>query len=275
MAGRSDYTKEAVGAARSVLLELHRVLGEYRDRIAVVGGWVPELLLHGEHVGSMDVDLALDHLNLTEVGYKAIRDLLISAGYREGGQPFVFFRDVPIGERVLIVQVDLLAGEYEGSGKGHRTQKVQDVRARKARGCDLAFVMPETVTVEGVLPGGGRDSTTVRVASIVSFLVMKGMAMFDRIKEKDAWDIDYCLRNFPGGLDAAVRATKPHMGNGLVREGLGKIAAKFASPEHVGPKHVADFEEATDADERAIIQRGAFERAAYLIRRTDTEPWKT
>ena len=51
MAGRSDYTKEAVDAARSVLLELHRVLGEYRDRIAVVGGWVPELLLPGGHVG--------------------------------------------------------------------------------------------------------------------------------------------------------------------------------------------------------------------------------
>jgi hypothetical protein len=258
-----------------VLLELHRVLGEYRDRIAVVGGWVPELLLRGEHVGSMDVDLALDHLNLTEVGYRAIRDLLVSAGYREGSQPFVFFRDVPAGERTLIVQVDLLAGEYEGSGKGHRTQKVQDVRARKARGCDLAFAMLETVTVEGALPGGGRDSAIVRVASVVSFLVMKGMAMYDRAKEKDAWDIDYCLRSFPGGLDAAVRAITPHMGHGLVREGLGKIAAKFASPEHVGPRHVADFDELTDPDERAIVQRDAHERVAYLLKGARAERRET
>lgn len=41
MAGRSDYTEEAVRAAHSVLLELHRILGEYREDIVVIGGWVP------------------------------------------------------------------------------------------------------------------------------------------------------------------------------------------------------------------------------------------
>lgn len=257
-----------------MLLELHRVLGEYRDRIAVVGGWVPELLLPGAHVGSMDVDLALDHRSLTEVGYEAIRRLLLSSGYRESGrQPYVYYRDVPVGGRMLAVEVDLLAGEYEGTGRGHRTQKVQDVRARKARGCDLAFEMPETVTVEGVLPGGGKDSATVRVASVVSFLVMKGMALHDRLNPKDAWDIDYCLRRFSGGLDALVEAAGPHVTHGLVREGFGKIAAKFASPEHVGPKHVADFEESTDADERALVQRDAYERVAYLIGKLDVEAW--
>ncbi len=47
MAGvtRRDYAEDAVAAARSVLIELTRLLGEYRDHIAVIGGWVPELLL--------------------------------------------------------------------------------------------------------------------------------------------------------------------------------------------------------------------------------------
>ena len=52
--------------------------------------------------------------------------------------------------------MDLLAGEYEGTGKSHRTQRMQDVLARKARGCDLAFDMVMEVPIEGVLPGGGK-----------------------------------------------------------------------------------------------------------------------
>ena len=48
----------------SCLLELVRVPGEYKDSMAIVGGWVPELLFANaqpKHVGSIDVDIALDH----------------------------------------------------------------------------------------------------------------------------------------------------------------------------------------------------------------------
>jgi hypothetical protein len=38
-------------------------------------------------------------------------------------------------------------------------------------------------------------------------------------------------------------------------------------PDHVGPKSVADFEELTDPEERAFIQRDAHERVQDLLRR--------
>ncbi len=85
-------------------------------------------------------------------------------------------------ETVNNVEIDLMAGEYGGAGKGHRTQKVQDVRARKARGCDLAFDSSITVTLVGELPDGGKDKVSFKVARIVPFLVMKGMAMYERMK---------------------------------------------------------------------------------------------
>jgi hypothetical protein len=44
MVKRTDYLPDDVNAARSVLLEVGYLLGEYRDHIAVVGGWVPELI---------------------------------------------------------------------------------------------------------------------------------------------------------------------------------------------------------------------------------------
>jgi len=61
----------------------------------------------------------------------------------------------------------------------------------------------------------------------------------------------------------------PHIGHGLVKEGLRHIAEKFASSEHIGPKSVADFEDLTDAEERAFIQRDAHERVQYLLRNLD------
>lgn len=42
------------------------------------------------------------------------------------------------------------------------------------------------ILIEGTLPDGGHDAVSIRVASIVPFFVMKGMALHDRLKEKDA-----------------------------------------------------------------------------------------
>lgn len=264
----TDYTAEAVEAAHSVLLELTHLLGEYQDDIVIVGGWVPQLLINPtsrRHIGSLDVDLALDHRALREVGYKTIMQLLVDRGYYQGQQPFIFFRNVQIGERTFEVEVDFLAGEYTGTARSHRTQKVQDMQPRKARGCDLAVRLATKMTINGVLPDGAKDTAKFNVASIVPFMVMKAMALADRLKEKDAWDIYYCIRYYPGGIDKLVEEFRPHMTNKLVQEALDKIDQKFASPEHVGPKHVADFDEITDPEERALVQRDAFERVNTLI----------
>ena len=45
MVTRRDYTAEGVEAARSVLIELVHLLGEYKDDIVLIGGWIPEVLL--------------------------------------------------------------------------------------------------------------------------------------------------------------------------------------------------------------------------------------
>jgi len=275
MVTRRDYTAEGVEAARSVLIELVHLLGEYKDDIVLIGGWIPEVLLphsSGPHVGSMDVDLALNHLKIQEAGYRMIQDLLKSRGYEQGDQPFIFFRKLTVGAHEVKVQVDLLAGEYEGTSMGHRHQKVQGVQARKARGCDLAFEMSKEIRIEGTLPGGAHDSVSVRVASIVPFLVMKGVAMETRMKEKDAYDIYYCLLNYPGGIDALAEEFRPHLHHGLVKEGLQKIAGKFSSEKEFGPKSVADFEEIDDPDEQERIQRDAYERVNALISKLAIKP---
>jgi len=51
------WSEPEIRASHAVILELAVVLGEYRDNFAVVGGWVPPLLLREAaalHVGSGD-----------------------------------------------------------------------------------------------------------------------------------------------------------------------------------------------------------------------------
>jgi len=73
------------------------------------------------------------------------------------------------------------------------------------------------------------------------------------------------VRWYPGEPDALVDVCREHIKNGLVREGFKNIAEKFASPDHLGPTFVADFEEIHDPEARAVTKRDAYERVQYLL----------
>lgn len=279
MVTRRDYTAEATEACKAVLIELIQLMGEFRDHMVVVGGWVPALLLPEAtepHAGTLDIDLALDFRQIPDDSYRTMLQTLSARGYRQDpAQPFRFFREVKAsGREPIVVEVDLLAGEYGGTGSGHRTQPILDGRARKARGCDLVFSEPVQVSLEGELPGGGRDRVTFRVAGIVPWLVMKGMALAARLKQKDAYDIDYCVRFYPGAPTALAEAFRPHLGNTLVREGLEKIRTEFLSVDDAGPKWVADFLDVQDPEERAITQRRAYETIRAWLDLLGIGPWQ-
>lgn len=267
-----DYPKLAVKAAESVLLELVHVLGEYLDGIVVIGGMVPKYLITGTeepHVGTTDVDLALDHSRFAEPGYHTLHTLLTAHHYHvDGNQPFIYRRTIVRDGHHVTVQVDLLSGEYGGTGKDHRTQLVQDVRPRKARGADIAFDEPVRVKITGDLPDGTKDTVTIPIAGIVPFIVMKAMSMRDRLKQKDPYDVYYCLQYFPGGIEKIVEHVKLLKENKLVEEALEILKEKFASPEHVGPSHIAEFLELSEPDEVDRIKRDSYERVLYLVERS-------
>jgi hypothetical protein len=163
----TDYDENGVDAAKTAVIELCGLLGAFRAQVVVIGGWVPLLLLPPDadpgqrHPGSLDVDLALNHRTLAGTGYEAIGKLLAETGYvRSADQPFQYFRQIG----AMTVRLDLLAGEYGGTGRSRRSQKVHDVQPRKARGCDLVFeIAPVEVRLEGSLPNGARDAVGFRL----------------------------------------------------------------------------------------------------------------
>ena len=279
MVKQSDYKEPEVRACLSVLLEIMTILGEFRENIIIVGGNVPPLLISSakeKHPGTIDIDLALDFQYIKSDTYQTIVETLVARGYyqKEGDQPFRFYRDIGDESKDKItVEINLLAGEYGGTAATRRHQTVQNARARKARGCDLVFEGAAKITLAGSLPGGATNELTIKVAAIGPFLVMKGMALWGRMKEKDAYDIYYCCKNYPGGSKSLAKAIKPLLNNKLAREGLGKIKAKFSTVDGIGPNWVANFLEVSDLEERARIQRQAFELTNTLMEKLDIEPF--
>jgi len=269
MAVRDDYDSNSVDCCLSHLIEVFTILGEFRKHIVLVGGWVPFLLYNNpedQHCGSMDIDLALEFDAITDETYETILNLLQQNGFTQGAQPFIFTKEVTTEAGIPFkVEIDLLAGEYGGTSIGHRHQEVQDIKARKARGADLVFKDTVVKTLEGRLPDGGINEIAVRIAGAVPFLVMKGMALWTRKELKDAYDIYYVVNNYPGGIDDLVKAFEPYIEHGLVIEGLGKIRAKFMSPEHVGPVWVADFQVIRDPEEVERIKRDAYEKISRFL----------
>lgn len=65
-----DYSAGQKEAAYRILIELINLFDEYRDDIRIVGGWVPDLMFPGEgHIGSVDVDILINHMTLQDAGY--------------------------------------------------------------------------------------------------------------------------------------------------------------------------------------------------------------
>lgn len=72
---------------------------------------------------------------------------------------------------------------------------------------------------------------------------MKGFALNNRLKSKDAYDIYFCIRNYEGGVSALAAACQPLISHQTAHEGFAHIAAKFRELDHYGPKAVRAFVE--------------------------------
>lgn len=278
MVTKHDYAKSEVDACLSALVELMTVLGEFREHTVLTGGWIPYFLLkesQQEHVGSLDIDVALDFQKISDDSYHTILQALKNRGYKQGNQPFIFYRTITAEDgRNITVEIDLLADEYGGTGKSHRTQSVQDVRARKARGCDLVFSHNRLLAVSGKMPDGSQNEVTVKIADIVPFIVMKGMSMWERYKEKDAYDVYFTILHYPGGIEELAKVFEPFKRNKLVLEGLGKIKAKFEDIDAPGPIWVINFLDTDDDEESERIKRDAYERVNAFLNSLNVLPFQ-
>jgi hypothetical protein len=255
----ATYGPGVTSASRAVLLELMTVLRPYRDALVLVGGWVPYFLLERHragddpfvHVGSIDIDLAVDPAGVSEPQYATIVELLRSRGYRpvttRRGPPVPagFERVVqsPVTDKPYTIRVDFLAPL--GAPSATRREPpllVQDgLLARKLKGCDVAFRHQTRLELSGELPDGGRMTASLRMSDVVGCVTMKGIVLGERYREKDAYDLYAVMAHYAGGPGAVAELIRPHLKEPLVQEAIARIREAFATRASHGPAWAASF----------------------------------
>ncbi len=268
---REDYSPRQIEAAHRVLVDIGQVLASFSDCLVVVGGWVPDLLLtdtEEPHIGSIDVDLALDAAKLGAGRYAQLLKLLLDTKrYRKGTKDFqlVVPVDLKDGEKPVEVQVEFLA-PTEVKLKKNKPKLLRGFRVLQADACAVAFHAPVELSLAGKTVRGAQNTVRLRVASLADFLVMKAHALAGRDKPKDAYDICYCLEQFPGGLAKLAAVWKRRRQGKDVAKAIEILTAKFASVDAFGPQQLVEFHSSPDDEAAKMQARRAYELVrAFLM----------
>lgn len=248
----NDYDDRSTAAVKSVLIEIGQILGSFKGKFAVVGGAVPWLLLGDNedmpHVGTLDLDLSLDSTALGDGEYAHLVDTLLGHGYaqREMLKRFQLVRQIEAsdGGPPIDVIIDFLRPRDADIIK-NVPPLISDFAVQGADGADLAVRFYQMVAIAGPMPHGGTNQVEVAVCSIPALLAMKGYAIEGRYKQKDAYDIYYCIRNYPGGPQALAEDCRPLLEHASGLKGYQCIAGKFDAVEGFGPTCVRRFVEDT------------------------------
>ncbi len=259
---RENATPGLIAATRFVLGEIAEILETY-PRAVIAGGSVPYLLIPQEiepHEGTVDIDIVLDLKQPGGDEVYTLHEILERRLFvQDPKKPFRYTKGINTGGEQFQVLIELLAG---GSPPPSGLQHIQaeDVFVSIIKGMEVALDNPVDV------PLPDDSSQRVSVASIPAFFSMKAVALTrreDLIKTKDAYDIVYCLRNYPGGIEAVGEEFRSALVNPLVASGLELLKVLFASPVSLGP--VAYAREADNIEELELMKREAFERVAELL----------
>ena len=265
-----DYSDRQVRAARRVLVDIGQVLAAFYDSIVVVGGWVPDLLVGNadpKHIGSIDVDLALDAANLNDGRYAELLKLLLDTGrYHIGDKAFQLVTKVPLddGEEPVQVQVEFLAPSEVKMQKNH-PKLIDDFRVLQFPACAAAFHAPVDTEIVGQMTLGAENRVRLRVASLPDFMIMKAHAIAGRDKPKDVYDLCYCLDRYPAGIAALAEQWRQRRAEPLVEQAIQILREKFETVDHYGPRQLMIFYDSRDPEQDAVHARRAFELVQKLL----------
>jgi hypothetical protein len=281
MKSKSEYSPREIEACVIVMRDLFTYLKPYRNQIVLIGGWVPYFLLekytspgsgYDQHIGSLDIDIALDAFSIPIDAYKTILEILKERGFYHRKDnlgkdiPASFLKKIVFedGEEIE-VQIDFLAPEYGGAPKKRRHQVIQDMLARKGRGTDLVFDQTEIIHLSGPISSGAKIELDIKVANATACFVMKGIALGERTNEKDAYDIYMLARYYKEGPESVLSELKKLANHGLMKEALRNIEEQFKDVKSIGPVSVASFMGVTDKEEYDRITRDAYELLQFII----------
>jgi hypothetical protein len=176
----SGYSREETEQVEAACLTVAVTLGALMDRLCIVGGLVPSLLIDRElgpdpetgagHPGTNDLDVGLAIALLDDKQYTEIGERL----RREGFGPDRNEQGNPTPQRWklddLDVTIDFLLPPIPGAGRGGSIQPLEgDLAALIAPGLELASDEREEIEIAGHTLKGEKVERTVPVCGPATF----------------------------------------------------------------------------------------------------------
>jgi hypothetical protein len=116
------YSRSITESSKSVLIEVLRILGSYKDYLVLTGGWAPYFILKkfgegGQHCGSIDIDFVLNPRLIDLKVYETIVSSIEKRGYEpyvtSDGEvlPYRFYRSIksPFDGVEYKIEVDFIS----------------------------------------------------------------------------------------------------------------------------------------------------------------------
>ena len=273
-ASAADYSQRVTERCERVLVTVLGNIGPWAERVCLAGGLAPRYLISelppdvSPHVGSTDVDLIISVAVATDdVGaYRTLHNNLRQSGFTQGPADFQWRRK--LDESTVLVE---FLCETDAVAAGRTFKPKQDYGSKMAAlnvtGAGLARRDYVEVALEAErLDDGGRSRVIVRVANLLPLVVLKITAFQDRHANKDAYDLVFTLRNWPGGPEAAGRAAarSPVAAEEITAGALALLGERFADIDQDGPAAYAAFTAATGADPDQMRQEAVAVARQFL-----------
>lgn len=244
----SDYGDRENQAVLQVLVELAQILGSQHQNFVLVGGSVPSLLFKNatpEHIGTLDIDLDLNPEALGDYDYAELIEELGDHDYERGInglKPFQMQRTIDLkdGAKPIPVIIDLLMPK-DAVVREHIPKLIDGLTVQRIDGGIYGLKHYQEISIDRYMPDGRPNKVKILVASPPALLVMKGYALVGRDKQKDAYDIWFCIRNYEGGIEALAEACRPLLKEEEARKAYLNIADKFRDENDFGPTTVRRF----------------------------------
>ncbi len=271
------YHSDVTEACERALLTLLCAFGSLKPTLRLVGGLVPRYLTPATppdvpaHAGTSDVDVVLNLQLIAEgTGYAALADQLTARGFERYVNPqgtssswrwkrqineyiyvlIEFLRDAGDAQPGKLVNVDgerVSALSVKFAGVVHDWFREREVTGR-------------------LLDGGGISTEVVRFADVPAFVILKALALDDRVENKDAADLIHVLQ-YAGTIEeiaemfVARELSQAHPG--AVEAGVNALRRRFCDDQHgegyekAGSVAYARFHDVGDPDEFVRAQRYA------------------
>ena len=123
--------------------------------------------------------------------------------------------------------------------------------------------------MRGEMPNGATTEIDFKMLDVVGCLGTKGIALGDRYKHKDAYDIVSVLDHYGNEVKEIADAFLQFLGESEIQESLERMGKMFSNERSEGPLLYADFLEPFNKEEREVFAQRAYMLVSEFLKSCD------